>query len=442
MGSDNNIFKEWDIINKDVIYYNEIVKYNDHNLCKFLTNNIVNELEKLVLDISKFHINRLNIDSNSKLSIRYKFNSDLSENKLEFTSLQKTNPIVSCFLYLNDSNKPYIFTDVQLNDYKYKKVSIYKNSITICFPKKFKHTTIENYNTGMQGEFKMFDTSLVKETSNVLIIDIFKDLIDNNLIINDNNTRLNIIEKCGSKEVSIIDTTIYNDLLLEDFLYTNNKPIKALEDIVLKNEYNIYDTFIIKKQPQSEAISNIKINDSRNKTFDINLKKYIQRFICEQIYNGSICDWIVNEIESYSNNSSIKFIKSTQINYPGHTIIIDKITAVFSFILFSCTEIFNKVKSLYCIDYNFNIKEIFVLRYTGDSEECIESSSSVSPFTINILLKNENSDNNSGVINFEDGLAVKINKGDMLIHTNRTPHNYISIKNGCIYSLIILFDVL
>jgi hypothetical protein len=442
MSSDNNIFKEWDIINKDVINYNEILKDTDHNLYKFLTNNTVNNLENLVLGISKFHINRLNIDSDSKLSIRYKIKTDLSENKLEFTSLQKVNPIISCFLYLNDSDNPYIFTDVELNDYKYKKASIYKNSITICFPRKFKHTTIENYNTGMRGEFEMFCSSS-KEPSNIVIIDIFKDLSNNSLIINDTNTELIIIEKCGSKEVSIIDTTIYNDSLLEELLYTNtNNPIKSLEDIILKNEYNVYDTFVIKKQSQSEAISNIIINDSKNKTFDINLKKYIQRFVCEQIYNGSICDWIVNEIESYSNNSSIKFIKSTQINYPGHTISIDKITAIFSFILFSCTEIFNKVKSLYCIDYNFNIKEIFVLRYTGDSEDCIESSTSDSPFTINILLKNENSDNNSGVINFEDGVSVKMNKGDMLIHTNRTPHNYIPIKNGCIYSLLISFDVL
>ena len=133
-------------------------------------------IEKVVYEIAMFHFNRLNInfDPNEhfiefwlknticKNSDNYahninSFHYDCDENERQMNNKQ-FKPLMSSVNYFNDNDFPLLLTEIDLEDYKFKKFEN-KNNIQIIFPKKNKQFTFDG--TKYHGVVDIFNNFLL-----------------------------------------------------------------------------------------------------------------------------------------------------------------------------------------------------------------------------------------------------------------------------------------
>jgi hypothetical protein len=136
-------------------------------------------MEKVVYEIAMFHFKRLNVnfDPNeyyvefwfkniiSKNDNKYSnninsFHYDCDENEREINNKQ-FKPLMSCVSYFNDNEFPLLLTEIDLEEYKFKKFEN-KNNINIIFPKTNKQITFDG--TKYHGVVDIFNK--LNETDN------------------------------------------------------------------------------------------------------------------------------------------------------------------------------------------------------------------------------------------------------------------------------------
>ena len=140
-------------INDDVIDKLENYITNTNNTDLFILDfNKVNFdfIEKFVYDIALFHLNNYNIELNHNHQIEFWIkNGNDYVNSLHFDCdevLRSENifeyPLLSCVTYFDDSNYPFILTDIDVENYKYKNFNESKQ-LHILFPNKYTHVSFD-----------------------------------------------------------------------------------------------------------------------------------------------------------------------------------------------------------------------------------------------------------------------------------------------------------
>jgi predicted 2-oxoglutarate/Fe(II)-dependent dioxygenase YbiX len=96
-----------------------------------------------------------------------------------------------------------------------------------------------------------------------------------------------------------------------------------------------------------------------------------------------------------------------------------------------------KIKNSYNLsdDIKINFVDVFVVKYKFNEQNYLEIHKDGSFLSFNILLSNPN-DFDGGGTYFDDGLIMKPDQGDLIIHSSKIKHSGLPITKGTRYLLV------
>lgn len=451
-------------------------------------------IEKVVYEISMFHFERLNIifDPNEhfiefwfkntifKNSDSYphninSFHYDCDEYEREINNKQY-KPLLSCVNYFNDNEFPLLLTDIDLEEYKFKKFEN-KNSLQIIFPKKNKQFTFDGtkyhgivdifnkLNNDTDTDFERYMLAINLWNRKPLNIDYYTNAYENA-----NNTQFSKEDKIVTiesnnlikelvLEKNILDFDFYEKMLYNKRKFLIPEEISELvkNEMTINNEFNNFkitykkcdDSLTEKNGNFSKMVKDINIintiDNSNNKIDiqDVFYNRFIQRFNYNKLFSKNICEWIIFESEEYVKNNG-GWTTRRHENYPTTDIPVEKIKNIFNFVLFSFTDIFNKIKKSYCFteEVSFNIKDLFIVKYDEQMQNKLDLHHDGSFLSINILLSDTKEFEGGGTY-FNDGLTVFLEQGDVLVHSGKVKHSGLPVTKGTRYIMVafVVIDV-
>lgn len=398
-----------------------------------------NLLEKFIYETAMFHFKRLNVDKNKYVEFccKTKFNNhklDIECDEYERKTNNKyIHPLQSCVSYFTNCNCPTIITKIDMDSCLYKEFEE-QSEIFLSFPELNKQITFD-------GKFYHGCTSLSEdnETQDRYIIainlwnikpsnieyylgdDEFEDMSMPVIISIDEDKNI---------ENTIVSNSFLNRELFENILYKNDKTaMYKFKEFINSNSYSYNFIKSTENNKQiSKPIENSSLKNDMNEIMNSTIKynRFIQRFQYNKIYTPEMCRYIINECEKYAatNNGWTTDLQ------------VDKIPSIFYLILESLTTIIEKIKKSYNFgeDVIFDVNDLFVVKYKDDDQKNLVMCHDVSFFSFKILL----SDQTDFGTNFEDGLTIFLEQGDLLIHSSRTKH---SVTKGVQYVLVGFLDI-
>ena len=445
-------------------------------------------MEKVVYEIAMFHFEKLNIqfDPNEHFVEFWFKNSILKNNTIASYNInsfhydcdecekdinnKQFKPLLSCVNYFNDNDFPLLLTEIDLEDYKFKKFEN-KNKIQIFFPKKNKQITFDG--TKFHGvvdifnklndhdNFERYMLAINLWNKKPLNIPYYKNNsgIENTFIKEDKIITIeeNNVTKDLVLEKNVLDFNFYEKMLYDRKNFVIPQEISELVKMEMDNisEIDISNFKISCKTPGKtltekelnfskmvKDINNINTFDKNNKEkMDILYNRFIQRFTYNKMFSKNVCEWIILESEKYAKHNG-GWTTRRHENYPTTDIPIEKIPAVFNFVLNSFNDIFNKIKKSYCFTENvmFNIKDLFIVKYNEETQNKLDLHNDGSFLSINILLSDPK-DFEGGGTYFNDGLTAFLEQGDLLVHSGKVEHSGLPITKGTRYILVSFVNI-
>jgi hypothetical protein len=391
-------------------------------------------LEKYILDVVLSHASEKGIifDHNTH-TIEFYFNihDNFSSN---YSKKYKRSPVFSSIIFLSDNNSDILFTNIDIEAYKYKEIP-QENIISIVCPKK--NTNVLFDSSKYYGKIKFDPDSNCNDTC--IVINLWENIVSDCDTYNNNDGNNNeVLNYTVSEYNNILYETINLENMVEEIVYDNNyynivKQIQKMKNkdinmIILKNIVgNNVDILMLIEKYGNIANELYPFFDNRSVNYNSN-NKFHKKKIIKNILSKDVCYWIINECEM-SNNWS----ENTLLN--SMTKSLELIPSVLSFILFSSFFWTKEIKKLYDFDIDLNINNIFIVKNTIQTNVCNNFNCDKSFLTININLNNSN-DYIGGEIIFDDD-TINLNQGDMLVYNGQLPRNNNSVKNGVQYVLVL-----
>jgi hypothetical protein len=480
----------------ETLYTDDLLREIDINLNRNklldLKKNKYSILEKYVYDIALFHLKRLKIieetDSNTnnikdKYYIEFwsKIKYDTSglhvdcDEYLRKEQLEYKYPLLSCVTYLNDSKFPTLITNIDMERYMYKDFE--KDlSLFFSFPQKNKQITFDGkYFHGsaiIDDELDALDPS--NEDRYILAINVWdknpskvdyyqSSSCNSNFTKYENgNDKLIYIEpEEFQEEVNMqsigFDKDIINYKLFDDLLYKREKHLfKNLKDKVVcssqgdghgdsNSKITNYKVFLDESIEVKKLESQLKtkygniMDDAKelmNENVEIKYNRFLQRFMYSKIYCPNVCTWIINECEKYAKENG-GWTKKRHSAYPTTDLPVESVKAISGFILESLKVIGDKIKNSYGLNHEImlDFKDLFIVKYQHDDQNFLEIHKDGSFLSFNILLSDV-TDFEGGGTYFDDGLIMKGQQGDLIIHSSRIKHSGLPITKGTRYLLV------
>jgi hypothetical protein len=442
--------------------------------------NINNVLERLINEISSFHLKKKNILYDEKIFVEFWFKTNADYNKnINYLHVDKSeyerdvlkknlteikHPISSLVLYLNDNDSiPTIITSITNNDIINNK-PIDSKQFVFSFPRKntiisfdggkYYHGQI-NINNNNQERYILviniwntrptkvpyfnydvciYQYGLVyKKDVKEIIFKPKQDFLIENEINNSNS--INFIENNKILKINsenLLTDNLFNALLsfknIDEYYYL----FLEFNNIML-NKINEFSLFFFIEENNSESFKEV----------DINYQKFKQRFVYNNYFTSEICNWIVYESEEYARLNG-GWSTERHALYPTTDIPIDKIKNIFNFLIYAFKE---SIASKIIKDYNlkrsainFNVSDAFIVKYEEGKQCHLDMHDDDSTITSTILLSNNNDYVGGGVL-FEDELQYNLNIGDMLIHCGKSKHSSVKITKGKRYVLVFFIKI-
>ena len=429
------------------------------------TKTTMSVIEKFVFDLAMYHFKRLNIEYDDNKYIEFWFKNDKKNSKNlhidcdEYArNINKDKPydvpFLSCLTYFNNNDiSPTIMTNIDKEHYHNKDLE--NGEIVLSFPKKMKHICFNggkyyhgniNISNSNNPDRKLLVLNLWdKRPSHVPYFDYntfyfkysmeyYKPLpqikYDNyNSIVA--FTEFNKIDVCEITR-DFLPCDFFKELLYEKY---NQNIFNKINDIVCNNSLN--DIVYFKKRNNETNVTK-----PQNNLINLELPKFIQRFIFKEYFKSDVCNWIIDESESYAKNNG-GWTTNRHKNYPTTDLPAENIKNVFSFILKTFElEIIKKIKKSYCLSENimFNIQDIFIVKYEVGRQDHLEMHTDGSSITVNILLSDPANFVGGGTY-FEDDITVTLEQGDMIMHSGKTRHSGLKITEGKRYLLVFFIEI-
>jgi len=456
-------FENWQIENIDCDLSNIIYNYFTGDFLfntKLLNTNQYNFnlLEKYVYNIALFHFKRLNIEYTSDthyIEFWLKNNVNLNNFHFDCDEYEKNNnnnfiyPLLSNIVYLNDSIYPTILTNVDLENYKYKDFQNERN-IMIVFPKKNKHITFDG--SKRHGVSLVFEEDKLNDPRYIIAINLWNKKPSNVEYYQktqiektyDNNIQVINIKPCDEIKNNIIVKDKLNYDFFENLFYKKTNICSIFSDL-LKNKFYENNSYIFKieeknEEKHEEVIKNTKLlNDIENiKTIDniVSNNRFLQRCVLNNIYSQDTCNWIINESEFYAKENG-GWTTNRHNNYPTTDIPVNNIKTIFKYVLTSIPNIIDKIYTFYCIPKNIsiNIVDLFVVKYEKDAQNKLKIHTDGSFITFSIMLSS-NKDYQGGGTEFNDGIQMFLEQGDVLVHSGYVKHSGLEVTKGTRYILV------
>lgn len=271
-------------------------------------------IEKLVYDLSKFHLKNINKDvDGDDIKLEFWFKTTDSYGRIMHTdgddnaiAIGKVSPVplMSILLYLNNNNNPTLITNIDEESYKYKNFTDENKNLSIVFPKKMRSIV---FNGGyFHSEINIFnDENEIQELRNMLVIDVWQNYNPIGLPIYklhkyqshmyDKNDESNYIIKRNTvaKQISLYDSVLNNDFF-SNILYRNdNRHYKFLSKVF--NKENIYEGLYVINNANNEVKTQ---NEHPLKKLNAKYDKYIDWIAYIGIFPNVINDVIIYTIQN------------------------------------------------------------------------------------------------------------------------------------------------
>ena len=466
--SNNELFEEYLHNHKEHTYLLDTSKNDNYSY-----------IEYFVLETCKYHFNRLNLffDENYFIEFWIKSNSYNSIFHFDCDESKKSNeneyiyPILSCVSYFSDSLIPFILTNINSDDLKYKNIN--KKHFYMNFPKKFQQICFDS--TFYHGTSNPLNIDYIDKDRYIITINIWKNKPEN--VNYFNNMKLNYqieskkikINQIDEPNIDIIRSDLINFDFFEELILIGDYYFGISEEEMNnlhKSFFNIFKIFkdiisekhikngIIKFICKDDNIEELEktINEKTkiilndyNEIMDDKLickNRFIQRFLFNKYYNKNVCKWIIDEAESYANINGGWTTKRHK-SYPTTDIPIHLIKNIFNYLLHSFKDITCKIKNSYNLDSSSDIDftDVFIVKYDENKQNFLQLHQDISFLSFQILLS-DNSDFEGGGTYFDDGLLYKLNIGDLFIHSSRSNHSGLPIYSGIRYLLVGFINII
>ena len=252
------------------------------------------------------------------------------------------------------------------------------------------------------------------------------------------------IKPCNEDENVISVKKLLNYDFFENLFYGNKNACSIFADL-LKTGFYENNAYIFRiEEPPEEKNINIKndekiIIDCKNiKTIDniLSNNRFLQRFILNNIYSQDTCEWIINESELYARENG-GWTTNRHNNYPTTDIPVENIKPIFKYVLNTIPSIMTKIYKCYCIPESFsiNIVDFFVVKYEKDAQNKLETHTDGSFITFSIMLSSSKNYEGGGT-EFNDGIKIFLEQGDILVHSGYVKHSGLEVTNGVRYILV------
>jgi hypothetical protein len=272
-------------------------------------------IEKLVYDLSKFHLNHIKKDiDGDDIKIEFWFKTTDSYGRIMHTdgddnaiALGKISPVplMSILLYLNNNNNPTLITNIDEESYKYKNFTDENKNVSIVFPKKMRSIV---FNGGyFHSEINLFnDENEIQELRNMLVIDVWQDYNPFGLpLYNSNKYQSHMYDKyqesnyiikrnTTTKQISLRNGSGLNNDFFSNILYRNdNRHYKFLSKVFDKE--NIYEGLYVINNTNNEIKTQ---NEHPLQKFKAKYDKYIDWREYIGIFPNVITDEIIYTIQN------------------------------------------------------------------------------------------------------------------------------------------------
>ena len=402
--------------------------------------------ENYISNIMNYHIERLNLHKQSpKNTIEVEIIKNPENNIYPIFKKNETTfkyPILSCMVFLTESELPFVITEIDVDNYKYKE---FKNQDTlhVIFPKKNTHVVF--HGSVCNGFVIPKDTNNENPINAILI----------NVWVNTENTNpIKIENKTTSRFIPLNNQIIWtNDFLtynmFNNLLYMKNYTQQDVNIILeLYNKYLQQNWYVIKKSEIN--LKNVHLDTFQN-THNNNLSnfnnRFLQRFHIKSILSPNTCDWLINSTTKNDTNISL----SNDQSYI-HMMENNEIKSFTTTMLETVCDEINKSYNIN-IENNTNnntnnkieITDVLLMKYDNNNTKknrikmYSNTDHDITAEIMLSLLEHGNNNNKEGQLMFNDGLHVILNQGDMVIYSNLTEHNInnISSENSVFYKIII-----
>jgi hypothetical protein len=479
-------------------YTNELFKEINLNLDNNCGTSLLNmdksnysTLEKYVYDIAMFHLKRLqnsertesseNIVSVDEIKDKY-YVEFWVKNKCQTSALhvdcdeylrkeelEYSYPLLSSVTYLNDCDIPTVITNIDMDRYMYKDFEKDLN-LFFSFPKKGKQITFDGkYYHG--SAFLGDDIDIGKnEDRYIIAINLWDkkptnvEYYNSNDFENDeqsstmilNNKKIYFLEEKTLQEnvdlsTIALDKDVMNYNLFENILYKRNENVftefASIFKYNEKDDYHIhnYKVFLDESIQQKKLESQLKtkygniLEDAQeimDETKQLKYNRFLQRFLHPKIYCPNVCSWIINECEKYAEQNG-GWTTKRHLKYPTTDLPVENITTISGFIFESLKIITAKIKKSYGLNDEIvlDYRDLFIVKYKEDQQNFLEIHRDGSFLSFNILLSHT-SDFEGGGTYFDDGLIMKGEQGDLILHSSKMKHSGLPITKGTRYLFV------
>jgi len=416
----------------------------------WLYNHTDNDTENYISNIINYHIERLNLQDKfhaNNIEVQTLKNPD---NKIypifKKNEIDKTikYPILSCMVFLTDSELPFVITEIDIDNYKYKE---FKNqdTLNVIFPKKNTHVVF-NGNT--------CNGFVIPKDTNTNNDDRIHALVINVWYSETGNTKLEMtraIEKTITPEfIPLNNQIIWSNDLLTYNMYNNLLYIKKYTHEDINNILELYDKdasqnwYVIRKSEINLKNVGTFTNSKNNGQSNLN-NRFLQRFTIKNFLSPNTCEWLMNpttkndtNLSSPHDESNICMMKNKEMN---------------SFTRTMLETVCDEVNKSYNINNTLNSKieitDVLLVKYDKNNTLNNGLKMYLNPghhITAEIMLssltdieQNNNNNNKEGQLIFDDGLSLILNQGDMAIYSNSIAYsvNKISTENTILHKIII-----
>jgi len=269
-----------------------------------------NLIEKIVYDLSVFHLKNMNINILDNINIEFwfkttgtysvHFHTDKDDNSMNLRGISPT-PLFTSLLYLTNNYNPTLITNIDENSYKYKNFLNENSNLFLFFPKKMKNLLFNP--SFYHSELDIFDNLNKNKNRNVLVINVWKNYIPLELQFYENIEKdiykkekniINIKKNDIIKNINIENEIILNNIFFTELLYNKSKKYH----FIIKNILEKYINNENENNENNENViymlynnSNIVINQLANPNNKLNFKTKI----IDYSINNIIPDFIDND---------------------------------------------------------------------------------------------------------------------------------------------------
>jgi len=434
-------------VGSEITYKNKIKRiYND-----FKDSNNINNLKKYIHDLVLFHLNNINYVSDNYI-IEFSLLKKTDKLIVEYDKIDKLTPIISILSFLCNNDEPILFTDVDIESYKYKEISDDK-TFNILIPKKNCHLVfdgskyygicnINNNDKFLQDELYYLKINIYENKESINI--------DNIILSNSENYIYQYNPVLQEKEIFNINKKLVFENINELIIYnTNDKnTINILSEFFKDIDFKKYGMIFFESMKKQDNLFLINkygniVNDITSITNTTEIKdtnRFYNIKIFQKFLPIEVCYWIINESENYNNWNISNY------DYFEKIINIESMPSILNYLTFSSYFWLSHFKKIYDIPDNLDIKIINYFVAKNDDKSVYNKNSNINDkdfFIFNVQL-NDTKDFSGGDIFFENNIdnGVKLNQGDSIVYHFNKMRKTKKITMGEVYYLIIIVKLI